>query len=134
MMIRADCSPKYLMMALCLTLAACNDPYAPQNSGTETDGSPARPPLDQDAFKSQVNKESINIKAQLVDALITSRVIAALRADASLAATDIQVNTVAGIVTLTGHVQSLAISEKASEISRAIPEVKQVSNALIIET
>lgn len=92
MMIRADCSPKYLMMALCLTLAACNDPYAPPpNSGTETDGSPARPPLDQDAFKSQVNKESINIKAQLVDALITSRVIAAMRADASLAATDIQV-------------------------------------------
>lgn len=134
MIIRVSSIFKYFIVALCLSLGACSNPYATQDTGIEIKGQPIESKLEQDRFKDQVSKESINIKIQLTDALITTRIKAALRADVTLAATDIQVNTVAGIVTLTGHVESLAISEKASEISRAISEVKEVSNSLIIAT
>jgi osmotically-inducible protein OsmY len=134
MIIRVSSIFKYFIVALCLSLGACSNPYATQDTGVEIKGQPIESKLEQDRFKDQVSKESINIKIQLTDALITTRIKAALRADVTLAATDIQVNTVAGIVTLTGHVESLAISEKASEISRAISEVKEVSNSLIIAT
>jgi hyperosmotically inducible periplasmic protein len=127
---------KSVMMtaALCLGLSACSSPDATQDSRAEMDSMATKPNHRLDLLADEVTAESGRIKAQLSDALITTKIKAAFLADTILGENDIQVSTLDGVVTLTGDVQSLTVSERASEISRNTLEVKQVSNALTIKT
>lgn len=66
------------------------------------------------------------------DTTITARVNAALIDDPKVKARTIDVDTVQQIVTLTGMVESEEVAEKAVEIARKIPYVKDVKNYLQI--
>lgn len=66
------------------------------------------------------------------DTAITARVNAALIDDPKVKARKIDVDTVQQIVTLTGMVESEEVAEKAVEIARKIPYVKDVKNYLQI--
>jgi len=123
-----------VIAALSLDLSACSNSDTTRDTSAEMDDALTQPGHRLDVLADKVTVESERIKAQLLDALITTKVKAAFLADVTLAEAGIQVSTLDGIVTLTGNVQSLAVSEKASETSRQISEVKEVSNALTIKT
>ncbi len=127
---------KYFLVSLgfCLGLSSCGNPVATPDKLAETAQTASPPAQPKQTFADQVAAEGESIKGQLADAMITTKVKAALLAEATLSSTHIEVITLDGVVTLTGDVESLTMSERASEVSRAITDVKQVSNALTIRT
>jgi hyperosmotically inducible periplasmic protein len=68
------------------------------------------------------------------DATITTRVKTALLNDAAIDATKIDVNTAAGVVTLTGVVKSTQEETRAIELSRHVAGVRDVKSSLKIQS
>ncbi|MDP3608238.1 MAG: BON domain-containing protein [Methylophilus sp.] len=66
------------------------------------------------------------------DAMITTKIKAAFLAESAISSMDINVTTIDGVVMLTGSADSLASSQKATEVARQVAEVKQVNNQLVI--
>ena len=64
------------------------------------------------------------------DATITSGIKAAFAKDKQISAAEINVDTVNGVVTLTGHAKSKAESDKAVSIARNAPGVTEVKNMI----
>ena len=67
------------------------------------------------------------------DATITTRVKSRFASDASVSATRIKVDTVKGVVELSGKVSSEAESEQAVALAKGVPDVRGVRNNLTIE-
>lgn len=67
------------------------------------------------------------------DVAITTKVKAALAADGALSATDIEVDTEAGRVALSGTAPDEAARERATSLVTAIEGVVAVENRLIVE-
>jgi osmotically-inducible protein OsmY len=67
------------------------------------------------------------------DAAITAKVKAAVLGDASLKATEINVETYKGIVQLTGFVRSRVDIDKAVQVAKAVKGVKSVKNDMIVK-
>ena len=68
------------------------------------------------------------------DAEITAKVKAAIFAEPGLKTLQISVDTVKGVVTLSGSVDSLASSDRASALAGAVAGVKEVENRLALKT
>lgn len=69
------------------------------------------------------------------DTWITTKVKSSLLADTDVAGLDIQVDTVNGVVTLSGQVDQQAQIERATRIARDIDGVTEVrTNALVVGT
>ena len=68
--------------------------------------------------------------AAMDDATITARVKTALLNDQQIAATKIDVTTVNGVVTISGTVRSSAEEQRAIELARKTPGVKDVKSTL----
>lgn len=68
--------------------------------------------------------------AMFDDAGITAKVNAALAADKDLSAIKINVDTKDGIVTLTGPAPTAIAKDRASELAKAVKDVKSVDNQL----
>lgn len=66
------------------------------------------------------------------DAAVATRVKTALIGEKSVKARNIDVDVVAGVVVLTGYVDSRAEVEKAGALSRSVQGVKQVKNELLV--
>jgi osmotically-inducible protein OsmY len=66
------------------------------------------------------------------DATITSRVKTRFAEDQSVAATRIQVETLKGVVQLSGFAISETERQRAAQIASAVPGVKQVQNSIIV--
>jgi len=66
------------------------------------------------------------------DAVITSRVKAALLADPDIAGLKINVDTAKGKVTLKGEVKTIALWRKAESLARGVDGVQAVDNQLVI--
>ena len=66
------------------------------------------------------------------DAGITTKINAGLAADKDLSAIRIDVDTKDGVVTLTGPVPSSTAKAPASEIAKAVKDVKSVNNQLTV--
>ncbi|RZJ27107.1 MAG: BON domain-containing protein [Haliea sp.] len=73
-----------------------------------------------------------NAGAMFDDAGITAKVNAALASDSDLSAIKINVDTKDGIVTLTGPAPSATAKDRASEIAKAVKDVKSVNNQLTV--
>lgn len=67
------------------------------------------------------------------DAAITAAVKARLAADSELSARNIEVKTEHGVVTLNGRVASPSLMEKASQLAKSVPGVKEVKTNLHAE-
>lgn len=67
------------------------------------------------------------------DAVITTKVKAAIFEDASVKATEVNVETYKGIVQLTGFVKSRADIDKAVKLARGINGVKSVKNDMVVK-
>jgi hyperosmotically inducible periplasmic protein len=82
----------------------------------------------------QPNKEKSGSVGQYVDdATITTRVKSRFASDSTVSATRIKVDTVKGIVELSGAVSSEAEREQAVSIAKAVPDVRGVRNNLTIQ-
>jgi hyperosmotically inducible protein len=76
---------------------------------------------------------SAAVNRTIDDATITTRVKTALLNDPVIDATKIEVDTSAGVVTLTGVVKSKEEEMKAIDLSRRVSGVREVKSALKIE-
>lgn len=66
------------------------------------------------------------------DATITSRVKARFAEDSQVAATRISVETLKGTVQLSGFATSEAEKNRAAQIARSVPDVRDVRNDVIV--
>jgi osmotically-inducible protein OsmY len=67
------------------------------------------------------------------DAVITTKVKAAIAGDPTLSAVQIKVQTYKGIVQLSGFVDSPSAVDRASKVASEVAGVRQVENALIVK-
>jgi len=67
------------------------------------------------------------------DAVVTTKVKAAIVADKTLSALDIKVETLNGVVTLTGTVGTARQTEHAAQVARGVKGVKQVVNDIQVD-
>lgn len=88
--------------------------------------------LDQAAEK--LDEKSEQTGEAIEDAAITSKVKAAIFAEPGLKTLQINVDTVQGIVTLSGSVDSQFYGDRAREIAGAVAGVKGVENRLIVKS
>lgn len=105
---------------LALTLAVSGTALAaPQSTGSPTGNDPAT--------------GTGNESAQPVsDTWITTKVKAELLAAKGVTGTDINVETVNGVVKLSGHVDGKTEADKAIEIARKIDGVKKVDSTALV--
>ncbi len=68
------------------------------------------------------------------DATITSRVKSRFAKDPTVSAMRIHVDTMKGVVQLTGSAKSAAEREQAAQIAGAVPGVKEVQNDIKVES
>ena len=68
------------------------------------------------------------------DTAISTRIKADLAGDPSIKPFQINVETMQGVVQLSGFVDSQQTADKAGAIARAVPSVKDVHNDLVVPT
>jgi len=115
-----------ISMLVVAGLAACNKPgtsdTAGQKIGRAVDDTSQK--MDQAGDKAGV---------AIDDAAITTQVKAAIFAEPGLKTLQISVDTVKGVVTLTGSVDSPASSDRAKALASAVAGVKGVDNRLALK-
>ena len=130
--------------ALALGLAACKkaeDQTAGQRldsaiEKTEQAAQDAKQKMDNAATEAgdATRKAAQEAAAVMDDAGITAKVSAGLAQDPDLSAIKIDVDTRAGVVTLTGPVKTEQARERASQIAQAVPGVNSVVNNLTLSS
>ena len=81
-----------------------------------------------------VEQKTDNAVQAVDDAAITASIKAKLVADDELKAIDINVDTVGGVVTLTGAAPSAAAVDRATTIAKSVDGVSNVTNQLTVKT
>ena len=122
---------------LALGLAACDGTPGPaESAGKKIDltvqdaGKSIGQTVDKVGEKMAVQGEKAEVAME--DTEITTKVKAAIFAEPGLKTLQIAVDTVKGVVTLTGSVDSASNSDKAKALAGAVSGVKEVHNQLTI--
>ena len=119
-------------------LAACDKPGPAESAGKKIDQSADKvgKKLGEASDKVAVKMAEQSAKASVAidDAEITTKIKAALFAEPGLKTLQISVDTVKGVVTLSGSVNSLQHSNKAKELAGAVTGVYKVDNRLVIKS
>lgn len=109
-------------LAVALTLTAC---------GRETRTTVTEPTAGA-SVSTQVERQIENTSASVDDAAITGKVKAELLGDPGVKGFEIDVDTKANVVTLTGAVASAEARDKAVQIAKGVSGVKDVTNNLVV--
>lgn len=124
-----------LSLLVALGLVACDNPGPAETAGKKIDqtANEAGKKIGEAADKvaDKVSEESAKTGVAIDDAEITAKVKAAIFAEPGLKTLQISVDTVKGVVTLSGSVNSLASSERAQGLAGAVSGVKSVTNQLV---
>ena len=80
------------------------------------------------------NKLGSGIATAIDDSAITTKVKAAIVAEPTLSAADIKVNTIDGVVTLSGAIDAPDKADRAKQLAQTIDGVKAVNNELIVKS
>jgi len=126
-----------ISVLLVVGLAACDKPGPAETAGKKIDqtadatGKKIGETVDKASEKlgEQGNKAGVAID----DAEITAKVKAAIFAEPGLKTLQISVDTVKGVVTLTGSVDSQPSSDRAKALAGAVAGVKMVENRLVLK-
>lgn len=127
-----------ISMLLVVSLSACDKPGPAETAGKKIDqsankvGEKIGEASDQVAIK--MAEQSNKAGAAINDAEITTKVKAAIFAEPGLKTLQISVDTVKGVVTLTGSVNSRSNSDRAKELAGAVAEVNKVESHLVIKS
>ena len=125
-----------ISMLLVVGLAACDKPGPAETAGqkidqtAETAGNKMGEATDSAGEKMSAQGEKAGVAID--DAEITAKVKAAIFAEPGLKTLQISVDTVNGVVTLTGSVDSQQNSDTAKALAGAVAGVKEVENRLAL--
>lgn len=126
-----------ISMLFVVGLAACDKPGPAETAGKKVDQT-----LDQagkkigdaaDTVGEKLSAQGAKAGVAIEDTEITAKVKAAIFSEPGLKTLQISVDTVKGVVTLTGSVNSQANSDKAKELAGAVADVKRVENQLVVK-
>lgn len=126
-----------ISLLLAAGLVACDKPGPAETAGKQIDqtASEAGRKIDQAADKVGEKLDEQGHKAGVVidDATITAKVKAAIFAEPDLKTLQISVDTVDGVVGLSGSVDSQKDSDMAKALAAAVAGVKEVDNHLALK-
>ncbi|MHB8353062.1 MAG: BON domain-containing protein [Burkholderiales bacterium] len=115
-----------ISMLLVTGLAACDKPGPAESTGKKIDQAA-------DNIGAKIGQSSDKAGVAIDDSEITAKVKAAVFSEPGLKTLQISVDTVKGVVTLSGSVDSQQNSDKAKTLASAISGVKAVENKLVIK-
>lgn len=119
-------------------LAACDKPGPAESAGRKIDqtANEAGEKINESADKvaEKLGEQGEKAGVALDDAAITGKVKAAIFAEPGLQTLQISVDTVKGVVTLSGSADSLSNSERAKALAGAVAGVNRVENRLVLKT
>ena len=125
-----------ISLLLAAGLTACDKPGPAEKAGKSMDqtASEAKNKIGEtvDKAEKKMTEQSAKAGQAIDDTEITARVKSAVFGEPGLKTLQIHVDTVKGVVTLTGTVDSQANSDKARTLAAAVPDVKEVSNKLVV--
>ncbi len=125
-----------ISLLLAAGLTACDKPGTAEKAGKAIDqtASDAKAKIGETVNKAEKKMTEQSAKAGQVidDTEITTRVKAAVFAEPGLKTLQISVDTVKGVVTLSGTVDSQANRDKAGTLAAAVADVKDISNNLVV--
>ncbi|MCF8152225.1 MAG: BON domain-containing protein [Burkholderiaceae bacterium] len=135
-----------LSMLMLGGLAACGDPGSAETAGRSIDraADAAGKKFEQtadaagktmteaaDKVSEKLGEQGVKAGVAVEDAEITARVKAAIFAEPGLRTLQISVDTIKGVVTLTGSVDTPPSSDKARNLAAAVAGVSEVDNKLV---
>jgi hyperosmotically inducible protein len=118
-------------------LAACDQPGPAETAGKKidqtADEASKKMGAATDKAGEKIGEQREKAGAAIDDAEITAKVKAAIFAEPRLESLQISVDTVKGVVTLSGSVDSISNSDKAKTLASAVAGVKDVENRLVLK-
>jgi hyperosmotically inducible protein len=124
-------------MLFVAVLAACDKPGPTERAGKQIDQTVDRAgtKIGETVDKAGEKLSDLSAKTGVAigDAEITAKVKTAIFAEPGLKTLQINVDTVKGVVTLSGSVDSQASSDRAKALAGAVTGVKDVENRLVLK-
>ena len=135
---------RVLTMSLLLACAGCNQQSSSETVGQKLDRAiymtkgaidKAAPKIEERtaAARQKLGETAHEAGTAIDDSTTTAKIKAAMLSEPGLKVLQINVETVNGIVTLTGTADSADSSEKAKVIAGAVAGVKSVDNRLVVK-
>ncbi|MHB1293165.1 MAG: BON domain-containing protein [Sulfuricella sp.] len=126
-----------ISMLLVVGLAACDKPGPAETAGKKidqtADAAGQKIGVAADKVGEKLGEQGAKAGVAIDDAEITAKVKAAIFAEPGLKTLQISVDTVKGVVTLSGSVDSLSGSDRAKALAAAVAGVKEVDNRLALK-
>jgi len=126
-----------ILVILATGLAACDKPGPAEIAGKKIDQTVGEAGkqigIATDRVVEKLGEQSDKAVLVIDDAEITAKVKAAIFAEPGLKTLQIGVNTMKGVVTLSGSVDSSPSSDMAKVLAGAVSGVKEVKNRLVIK-
>jgi len=126
-----------IAMLLAVGLGACGKPGPAEIAGKKIDQTTddAVKKINQAADKvgDQLGQQGVKAGVAIDDAEITGKIKAAIFAEPGLKSMQISVDTVKGVVTLSGSVNTQANSDMAKGLATAVAGVNRVENHLMLK-
>ena len=123
-------------LLLTLGVCGCDQPGSADQAGKKIDDAASETGEKVDAtvdkYEDKMTEQTAKSAQSWNDTEVTAKVKAEFLSEPGLKSMDISVNTVQGMVTLTGTVDSRINSDKASARAMAISGVKGVVNQLVV--
>lgn len=127
-----------ISMLFAVGLTACDKPGPAETAGKKIDQTvgEASKKIGEAADKvvEKLGEQGEKAGVAIDDAEITAKVKAAIFAEPGLKTLQISVDTVKGVVTLSGSVDSSPSSDRAKVLAGAVAGVKEVKNRLVIKS
>lgn len=125
-----------ISLFLALGLSACDKPGPAEQAGKKLDQAASdtgkKVGETVDKLENKMTEQGVKSAQSWDDTEITAKVKAELLGEPGLKSLQISVDTVKGVVTLTGTVDSKANSDKAKARAMAISGVRDVTNQLVV--
>ena len=119
--------------AMVLLAVGCDRKEADTTTGEKVDNAIANTKQETKEAGNYVESKTESAGQSIADAAITTAVKGKYVLDDELKAHDINVDTVGGVVTLTGAAPSAAAIERATTIAKTVDGVKDVTNQLTVK-
>ncbi len=121
-------------MAIAAGLVACDKPNPAETTGQKIDQATEEAGQKMEQAADKLGAQSEKAGELFDDAAITAKVKTAILAEEGLKVLQINVDTMKGVVTLSGSVDTQQNSDKAKEIAGAVAGVKDVENKLVVKS
>ncbi len=122
-----------ISMLLAVGLIACGKPGPAETAGQKIDETADKAGAKIDEAVDKLGEQGDKASVAINDAEITTKVKGAIFAEPGLKTLQISVDTIQGVVTLTGSVDNQQNSDRARGLAIAVAGVKDVDNRLMLK-